>query len=461
MSIPPAPRRQRSRQAYGHNNGGSTLGHWVPLALTLTAATIGLAAWIWSERRANKPDDPPKEQRDNSPPPGHDGPKAYGEHDQGGEDASASMMARMSGALRRTPSPQQLIEGASKSVVAGMAAAGAAVGGVLSSIREEDRDDFADHDRWSQEAEARSGAGGKVSRAEAGSQSAVGEGSKGSVTGTQRAKPDAPRPSPSAELPTKPTTRNRTGVRRRTVAFVLSAAHGSEMQEHHHHEQASILSHLPLELDLGLARIFVLIYAPDLKLAPTPPQRPAVSMNSSYSNIGHEDAQTPGYTPADELERPLATLEPNPIPSPPSGSTLDRGLAYYQSISPAFNSIYTEAQRLVDHETMIIPYTSESGHVHLLRHLAPEIVYIQEGLCGSDGEVVTHISDWVGQVIVVVGADGGHGGLVDSEDEEGTLDNKQDIWWHRGDRVGLGKGVEVVEGLRLGEDWDRRVGGRE
>lgn len=63
------------------------------------------------------------------------------------------MIARMSGAIRRTPSPQQIFDGASRRVVAGVAAAGAAVGGALSSIQEEDKKDFEDHSRWSEEAE--------------------------------------------------------------------------------------------------------------------------------------------------------------------------------------------------------------------------------------------------------------------------------------------------------------------
>jgi hypothetical protein len=67
----------------------------------------------------------------------------------------ASVMARMQGALRRTPSPQQIFDGASKRVAAGVAAAGAFVGGALTSIREEGRGDFEDHSRWSEEVESR------------------------------------------------------------------------------------------------------------------------------------------------------------------------------------------------------------------------------------------------------------------------------------------------------------------
>jgi hypothetical protein len=34
-------------------------------------------------------------------------------------------------------------------------------------------------------------------------------------------------------------------------------------------------------------------------------------------------------------------------------------------------------------------------------------------------------------------------------------------WWESTDMVGLGKGVEVVDGTRLTDDYERRVGGRE
>lgn len=74
--------------------------------------------------------------------------------------------------------------------------------------------------------------------------------------------------------------------------------------------------------------------------------------------------------------------------------------------------------------------------------------------------MVKHISGWVGQVVLVVGDEGGHGGLVDSEDEAGE-EEKRERWWEGDERIGLGKGIEVVEGLRVGEDWKRRVGGRD
>jgi len=155
-------------------------------------------------------------------------------------------------------------------------------------------------------------------------------------------------------------------------------------------------------------------------------------MTSSYSNIGHEDAQSPGKT------------SPNPDRS--------RG-------SQKFNTLYLQAQSLVDSDTMIMPFTTTTGFVPMLRHLGPESVYLQATLAGTKGVEVDHIKGWVGQIILVVGDESGHGGLVDSEDEhDGDL---TDRWWLDDPRIGLGKGVEVVEGLRVGEDWRRRVGGHD
>ena len=34
-------------------------------------------------------------------------------------------------------------------------------------------------------------------------------------------------------------------------------------------------------------------------------------------------------------------------------------------------------------------------------------------------------------------------------------------WWSREDRVGRGRGIVVVEALRVGDDWARRVEQRE
>jgi hypothetical protein len=204
-----------------------------------------------------------------------------------------------------------------------------------------------------------------------------------------------------------------------------------------------MLSHLPEHIDAD-CRVFIMIYSPDLKDHPLssnhPASRPAASLASSYSNIGQDDL----HTPREEEEKPLSTIDPHPM------SSLHG--------SAKFNALYRQAQGLVEKDTMIMPFTTPTGYVHLLRHIAPEVVYIQATLSGPNGETVKHIAGWVGQVVLVVGDETGHGGLVDSEDERGAIGHKpQDRWWQDDPSIGLGKGIEVVEGIRLMEDWRRRV----
>lgn len=112
---------------------------------------------------------------------------------------------------------------------------------------------------------------------------------------------------------------------------------------------------------------------------------------------------------------------------------------------------------------MVLPFTTANGYTHILRHLQPSVVYLQESLSGSDGSLITQLQTWLRHdVIVVVGADGGHGGLADSESEAERPEKKEkELWWHREDRVGRGRGVVVVDSLRVGDDWARRVQGKE
>jgi hypothetical protein len=58
----------------------------------------------------------------------------------------------------------------------------------------------------------------------------------------------------------------------------------------------SILSHLPKSTDFKKIRLFVLIYAPGLEEHPLDAAtvRPPGSLGSSFSNIGHDQAQSPG-----------------------------------------------------------------------------------------------------------------------------------------------------------------------
>lgn len=156
--------------------------HWIPLAITVTVATVGVAAWIWSQRSDSNSDDEEDETQhldydnanygDNprygvsgadSVPRGPPSFKSDLRHDEVGygtttaaeTTGSSTWGARMSGALRRTPSPQHILDRAGKTVAAGVAAAGTAVGSALAAIREDDKSAFADHETWSEEADAK------------------------------------------------------------------------------------------------------------------------------------------------------------------------------------------------------------------------------------------------------------------------------------------------------------------
>ncbi|UZP34131.1 hypothetical protein NXS19_001947 [Fusarium pseudograminearum] len=316
--------------------------HWVPLAVTLTVATVGVAAWVWSQRKDTEEEDDNGLDYSNHARGGDH--QAYGSRDVGSRDiqgpekpprpdgqshgiahanedaTGGGWGSRVTGALRRTPSPQQFF------------------------------DSTAPADTSSQH-----------------------------IGGTRR---------------------------RKTVAIVVSAETG-----------ASILSHIPRHIDHSKVKLFVLIYAPGLK-------EPAVDT----ANI---------QTPAEESKN------------------------QFESGSPAFNSIYSQALGLVEKETMVLPFTTSNGHVHILRHLQPEVIYLQKALSGQDGSIITTLQTWLRHdVILIVGADGGSGGLADSE-SEAERSTKTKEWWQRSERVGRGRGVVVVDSMRLNDDWARRVQGRE
>jgi hypothetical protein len=155
--------RYDRRQPTSRNR--SALGFYVPLFLTVTVATAGLAAWVWSAREDSRDyssdddlsygEDSSHEKRRGKEPVGRDtGGLSTGithdQHDDG------TLLGRAQGVIRRTPSPQQLFDTVSKKTAAGWAAAGAAAGAALASIREEDKDEaFGDHSRWSEEAAIR------------------------------------------------------------------------------------------------------------------------------------------------------------------------------------------------------------------------------------------------------------------------------------------------------------------
>jgi len=211
----------------------TTFGYWIPLVVTVTLAAGGIAAWVWSQRdehehesyTATSDDDDlsygeeAREKGKGRRPPGSDAPPpGYPAGDgwsqsQGVETRSFqeqqheedTLVGRIQGVIRRTPSPQQMLDIASKRAAAGMAAAGAVVGGVLGSIREEDNGHFEDHSRWSEEAEMRK-------RVEVQS----GE-SQGAVERHADAFADSMRSRPQTQQ------LHRQGGRKRTVAVVVSA----------------------------------------------------------------------------------------------------------------------------------------------------------------------------------------------------------------------------------------------
>ncbi|KAF2756850.1 hypothetical protein EJ05DRAFT_517198 [Pseudovirgaria hyperparasitica] len=461
----------------------TTLGYWVPLLITATLAAGGLAAWVWSARNNDDSSDDDtntdlsygdpytdararnsNKNKDNNSTTyaqsqgvlggetdarhGADMPGAYPPDDAG-------FMARMSHTIRRTPSPQQAFDLARRNVVAGVAAAGAMVGGALQSIREEEgRDDFGDHARWSEESVQRSATGGVV---DAG---AFAEGVRGAGAGAGAG-----------------------GKKRKTVAVVLSAESALEELHDagdHFSENASILSHLPPSA--RSTNLLILIYMPA-----TPKSRRsslhAASLGSSYSAISTPAAHTPGDD--------LTTLDPRPEYTP--GTTPALSATQPPDSTPALRDIHAQALRLVDSDSCVMPFNTPSGFVHMLRHLAPDLVYLTDSLAGDAGENVALLRDWVAQIVVVVGAAGGGlGGLIDTEDDD---DEESDAvvagggrgadtglgkgrgkgresaaggggtgsakWWQSSDMVGLGKRVEVVEGVRMEEDFERRVGGRD
>ncbi|PTU22815.1 hypothetical protein P175DRAFT_0414421, partial [Aspergillus ochraceoroseus IBT 24754] len=428
-------RHRRVGTGFSSTGRRTVMGYWVPLAMTVGIAAIGVAAWVWSERNEADDDDEhdhhhPQDsgQVPQGPPGGVSFPpgefqgeyaRSTGADIPGHPQDDVSMVARMQEALRRTPSPQQIFDGASKRVAAGMAAAGAFVGGALTSIREENRGDFEDHSRWSEEVESRA---------------------------QQR---DLSNPNAVPSAVGAPPARGPVGGpaavdKKKTVVIVVSSESSHLHTEELTSDHVSILSHLPEHINPDTAEIFVLIYAPGLKHATNQgsPSHP-LSVTSSYSNIAPEDA-----TPSVEATTgDLSTLQPRPTDEP-------------EGATPLFNTLYTQAQAIVDKENTIMPFSTLTGYVHLVRHLSADTVYVQESLAGQDGSAVHHIAGWVRQVVVVVGDDGGRGGLIDSDDES-ALAGQEDKWWQKEGITGIGKRIDVVDVLRVGDDWRRRISGHD
>jgi len=136
----------------------SVFGFWVPFIVTTTLATGALAIWVLTAREEN---DTSSSSDDEDLSYGGDTDREQSGHakstsvSEGVAPQDSTLMGRVQQTIRRTPSPQQLFDMGSKRMAAGVAAAGAAVGGALSSIREDREDDFADHERWRDQSSSR------------------------------------------------------------------------------------------------------------------------------------------------------------------------------------------------------------------------------------------------------------------------------------------------------------------
>ena len=217
----------------------------------------------------------------------------------------------------------------------------------------------------------------------------------------------------------------------------------------------SLLSHLSA-VNHDTTNLLILIYAPHLKSLPSSPSHAAPpSLGSSYTAIS-----SPMPTPGEEL----ATLEHETFTGGEPSSTSMSASSRPASAS-SFLSLRNQALDLVSSPSNFMPFATPTGHVHMLRHLAPSLVYLTESLSGDRGENVEMLKAWVGQIVVVVGADeGAMGGLVDTEDEEDEgekASGTKQKWWEHSGMVGLGKGIEIAEAFKVREDWDRRVLGRD
>ncbi|POS86137.1 hypothetical protein EPUL_002318 [Erysiphe pulchra] len=392
-----------------------TLSYWLPLTLTVSVAALGIATWIWSERKDDE--ELPRGPSGNKsyPKPGQESrsdDKSESNSSNGSEAAiplssplyNQGYMARMSDVLRRTPSPQQIFDGASKSIVVGFTAATAVVGTALGSIMEEDKNAYKDHQTWSEEVNSRKS-------------EFILHNSSTETAGT-----------------IKPSTNS---GKRKTVAIVISASGDSRLkgEKEEFQEYASILSYLPQKTNFLKIRLFILIYAPLLKVHP-------LDASSSYIELQGPDLDI------HEGQAQLIAENSKKIHIPATSPTI-------------FDIVYSEALRMVEKETMVLPFTSAAGHLQILRHLNPDVIYLQESLSGVNGEFISNLQTWLRQDMVLIIGDGcTSSGLADTDSEVEPSDSKN-YWWKREERIGKGRGVIVIEAFRVGDDWEKRVENKE
>jgi len=227
----------------------------------------------------------------------------------------------------------------------------------------------------------------------------------------------------------------------------------------------------------------------------TPPQQTSSSSSTPLVSPPHllsPTAPTRSTSPSTPKTRPPTSApqatpkSPPPPPQPPPANCSPYPPALTQqppqTLSPSplpannFDALYTQALSLVSHPSQILCFTTPTSYTSLLRHLAPNLAYVSDLLAGEEGATIANLRGWVGSAVVVVGDDG-TGGLAETETDEMETENEAEVggggvgrkrrergekWYERsGGIVGLGKGVEVVDVARVGDDWVKRVGGRE
>jgi hypothetical protein len=140
----------RRRQA---RPGRSALGYWLPLVVTVTIATAGLAAWIWSERQHDSDDDD-NDRHDDAHDDTYDHPIDYPEdipntREQAPDSGDQGFLSRVTG---RTPSPQQFFDNAGQRIRSAVGLSGSSAAG-----RQEEGGEpaFSDNEHWNEEAETK------------------------------------------------------------------------------------------------------------------------------------------------------------------------------------------------------------------------------------------------------------------------------------------------------------------
>jgi len=89
-----------------------------------------------------------------------------------------------------------------------------------------------------------------------------------------------------------------------------------------------------------------------------------------------------------------------------TSASSDASVATPAPADAAYDNLYSHALTLVPHPAHIIPFSVSTSFIHLLRHLAPQFVYVQEDLAGVGGEHLAQIKGWVARVVLVTnGAD--------------------------------------------------------